>query len=151
MAMKQRSARTVRRQTLSDFGGQAAAVKASLSGTAAALHALPGAAALSSVSRQHRLLVFLVINLAFMVVEFVYGYLNHSLGMLSDAAHMLLDNAAVIIGLAAERHAAKCARGESSHDPMRYAALHRALHLTASASDRVLTSDTTYCSLQSLR
>lgn len=119
MVARQRPARTVRRQTLSDFGGHASAVKASLSGTAAVLHALPGAAALSGISRQRRLCAFLIVNVAFMMVEFGYGYLNHSLGMLSDAAHMLLDNAAVVIGLVAEQHAAKCARGESSSDPMR--------------------------------
>lgn len=83
------------------------------------LHAIPGVSALSGISRQRRLWVFLVVNVAFMVVEFSYGYLNHSLGMLSDAVHMLLDNAAVVIGLVAEHHAAKCARGESANDPMR--------------------------------
>ncbi len=93
-----------------------------LAGAAALLHKLPGAASLSAVSRQHRLILFLVVNVSFMVVEFVHGYMNNSLGMLSDAAHMLLDNAAVVIGLAAEHHAGKCSRAGSRSDPARCAA-----------------------------
>ncbi len=95
-------------------------MQAGLAGAAAVLHALPGAAALSNVSRQRRLWAFLAVNISFMVIEFAHGYMNNSLGMLSDAAHMLLDNAAVVIGLAAEAHAAKCSASGSSSDPVRY-------------------------------
>ena len=99
--------------------GAGAAVSRALSAAVSLVVAVPGARALAGVSTQRRLVAFLAVNVAFMVVEFAHGYLNNSLGMLSDAAHMLLDNAAMVIGLAAERHAAKCARAASSSDPRR--------------------------------
>lgn len=97
-----------------------AAVTRTLALAASAVDFVPGAHMLAGISTQKRLVAFLAVNVAFMVVEFVHGYLNHSLGMLSDAAHMLLDNAAVVIGLAAEHYAAKCASGKSSGDPNRW-------------------------------
>ncbi len=102
----------------------AAIVSGALAAAASVVDLVPGAHALAGISTQRRLLAFLAVNVTFMVVEFVYGYMNNSLGMLSDAAHMLLDNAAVVIGLTAEHHAARCARGASSGDPARYSRPH---------------------------
>ena len=102
------------------------ALQRGLSTAASLVNAVPGAHALSGVSKSNRLIGFLIVNFVFMVIEFTYGYMNNSLGMLSDAAHMLLDNVAVAIGLAAEHYAMQCTStgATGTSDPVRYTAMH---------------------------
>ena len=76
-------------------------------------HIAPNATA-TSVRRERRLAIALVLNLLIVVAQVVFGFLAKSLGLIADAGHNLTDVAAILASLLAVRWARRRPTGQRS-------------------------------------